>query len=53
MDGKSRKCYYHTRNNPEKLSVLIRPFNDINLVGCGRTDKGVHAEQFFSCRFSR
>ena len=31
----------------EKLSVLIRPFNDINLVGCGRTDKGVHAEQFF------
>ena len=31
----------------EKLSVLIRPFNDINLIGCGRTDKGVHAEQFF------
>ena len=31
----------------EKLSILIRPFNDINLVGCGRTDKGVHAEQFF------
>ena len=31
----------------EKLTVLIKPFNQINLVGCGRTDKGVHAEQFF------
>ena len=31
----------------EKLSILIRPFNKVNIVGCGRTDKGVHAEQFF------
>ena len=31
----------------EKLTFLIKPLNEINLVGCGRTDKGVHAEQFF------
>lgn len=30
----------------EKLSILLK--KDINVVGCGRTDTGVHASEFFA-----
>ena len=30
----------------DKLSVLLK--GDISLVGCGRTDTGVHAKQFYA-----
>tara|TARA_B100001287_G_scaffold226189_1_gene195898 strand:+ start:24818 stop:25564 length:747 start_codon:yes stop_codon:yes gene_type:complete len=31
----------------QAIKVLIPNLLEINIVGCGRTDKGVHAEQFF------
>ena len=31
----------------KNLSVLLKSKNNINIIGCGRTDTGVHAEQYF------
>ena len=31
----------------QSIKILIPNLLEINIVGCGRTDKGVHAEQFF------
>ena len=31
----------------KNFSVLLKSINNINIVGCGRTDTGVHAEQYF------
>jgi len=31
----------------QSIKTLIPNLLEINIVGCGRTDKGVHAEQFF------
>ena len=31
----------------KNFSVLLKLKNNINIVGCGRTDTGVHAEQYF------
>ena len=31
----------------EKLNILLKPIIKISILGCGRTDKGVHSEQFF------
>ena len=31
----------------QNIKTIIPNLQEINIVGCGRTDKGVHAEQFF------
>ena len=35
-------------NINKKISIILS--NPINVIGCGRTDTGVHAQQFF-CHF--
>ena len=31
----------------KSINIIIKSENVINIIGCGRTDKGVHAEKFY------